>query len=154
MKINISRQKLEKIIVIMCWLLMPVYLYFVIKLTLRGRHMSQRKMILWPFWEYRKLFESTRPFYWVKQIFCNIIMLLPWGLMLSFMNERFRSAKRILLAGAGFSFWIEMTQFILKRGHFELDDLMNNTLGALIGYGIYVLIERKLLSRLSGEKNE
>lgn len=154
MKNNISRQKTEKIIVVICWLLMPIYLYFVIKLTLRGRGFKHRRINLWPFWEVRKLLETGAYSYWIKQIFNNIIMLLPWGLMLSFMSEKLRCFKRIIMVGFGFSLCIETTQFFTRRGLFELDDLFHNTLGALIGYGIYLLADRLLLSRLSDEKNE
>jgi glycopeptide antibiotics resistance protein len=154
MKINVSRQKVEKIIVILCWGLMPIYLFFVIKLTLKGRHYAHRNLILWPLWEYRKLFTSTRKFYWVKQIFNNIIMLLPWGLMLSFINEKVRGVKQIIIAGFGLSFCIEATQFITRRGTFELDDLFNNTLGTLWGFGIYLLVEKLILSRMTSEKKE
>lgn len=154
MKINISRQKVERIIIVLCWLLMPIYLYFVIKLTLKGRHYAYRTVIIWPFWEYRKLFTSARKIYWVKQIFNNIIMLLPWGLMLSFMTNWVRSLKHILIAGFGLSLCIEITQFITKRGTFEIDDLINNTMGALIGFGIYLLVDRFILTHLQSEKYE
>ena len=35
---------------------------------------------------------------------------------------------------------IEFFQLILKRGMFELDDIIDAIIGALIGYGIYVII--------------
>lgn len=78
-------------------------------------------------------------------------MLLPWGLMLSFMTNRVRRVKHILIAGFGLSLCIEITQFITKRGTFEIDDLINNTMGALIGFGIYLLVDRLILSRLHSE---
>lgn len=154
MKINITRQKTEKIIVVLCWLLMPIYLFFVIKLTLKGRHSAYRVMVIQPFWEYRKLYSSTRKYYWVKQIFNNIIMLLPWGLMLSFITEKVRSVKRMIIAGLSLSVCIEMTQLVTRRGIFELDDLFNNTLGALLGFGIYLLVEKFILSHMPVEKKE
>jgi glycopeptide antibiotics resistance protein len=81
-------------------------------------------------------------------------MLLPWGLMLSFINEKVRSVKQIIIAGFGLSFCIETIQFITRRGTFELDDLFNNTLGTLWGFGIYLLVEKLILSSMTNEKKE
>lgn len=35
---------------------------------------------------------------------------------------------------------IEGTQFVLKRGVVEFDDIFNNTLGTLIGYGLIMAL--------------
>jgi glycopeptide antibiotics resistance protein len=42
--------------------------------------------------------------------------------------------------GAGISLSIEVLQLFLRRGYSELDDVMHNTLGCLIGYGLYFII--------------
>lgn len=35
--------------------------------------------------------------------------------------------------------FIEVLQLISKRGIFEIDDIINNTLGCMIGYGIVMI---------------
>ena len=44
-----------------------------------------------------------------------------------------------LLAGAGFSLFIETVQLIGRVGIFETDDLLFNTLGAILGFMFYKL---------------
>lgn len=64
----------------------------------------------------------------------NIVWFVPMGLYL----EKYFNMKwfEILAAGFGFSLFIEVMQFVLGTGVSELDDLVLNTLGAVIGGGI------------------
>ena len=39
-----------------------------------------------------------------------------------------------------FSLIIELIQLVTRRGLFEFDDIIHNTLGAVIGFGIYALL--------------
>jgi glycopeptide antibiotics resistance protein len=45
-----------------------------------------------------------------------------------------------LLFGLGISVSIETLQFFLKRGFAEVDDVMHNIAGCVIGYGVYKLV--------------
>ena len=45
------------------------------------------------------------------------------------------------MIGGGTSVSIETMQFFLKRGFSEVDDVMHNKMGCLIGYGIYKLLK-------------
>lgn len=47
---------------------------------------------------------------------------------------------RALLIGTCLSIGIEALQFIFIRGFSELDDVMHNTLGCVIGYGLFRLL--------------
>ena len=53
-------------------------------------------------------------------------------------GKRFR---KVLLAGAGLSLAIEIIQLLLPDSVTDIDDLMLNTLGVAIGYGIYTLVK-------------
>jgi glycopeptide antibiotics resistance protein len=76
-------------------------------------------------------------------------MLLPMGVLLPILmgcdrkNKRF---GRVIFSGFFTSFTIEVLQLIGRRGLFEFDDMFHNTLGVMIGYGIYWLV-KVLLSR-------
>lgn len=63
----------------------------------------------------------------------NIICFIPIGLLC---GKRWRG----ILIGLGFSLFIEIMQLITKRGYFQIDDLINNTIGTLIGVIISWLI--------------
>ena len=47
--------------------------------------------------------------------------------------------KKSFLVGALTSIFIEMGQMIFKVGEFQISDLTYNTVGAVIGGGVYVL---------------
>ena len=64
----------------------------------------------------------------------NIAMFVPLGVLLPLAVRLFRRWYWMLAAGAGVSFVIEALQYILKRGQADVDDLICNTLGAMLGY--------------------
>lgn len=69
----------------------------------------------------------------------NIIMFMPLGFLLPFIWEKFRSINNILCTGLGFSLAIEFCQLFNHRAT-DIDDLMMNTLGAILGYLIWVCV--------------
>lgn len=85
---------------------------------------------------------------WQLLIF-NIIMFIPFGILLPLVNKKFKNMKYTALLGAIFTLLIESIQYIYNIGVFEVDDLLNNFVGVLIGYGIVMTI----LSIMNREKN-
>lgn len=80
----------------------------------------------------------------------NILMLVPLGFLLPLISKKFNSVKKILLVAFTFTAFIELFQLITRRGIFELSDLLNNTIGALIGYFIVrVFLELKESKKVS-----
>jgi len=67
-------------------------------------------------------------------------MLVPFGILLPLLSRRFR--KFLWLVGASFlmTLVIETIQLITGYGIFDLDDIFNNVVGAIIGYGIVMTI--------------
>ena len=63
----------------------------------------------------------------------NVVVFMPVGILL---GCAFRHMKwwKVLLIGGGISFSIEAMQYFFKRGFAEVDDMMHNTLGCVIGY--------------------
>ncbi|MFR2190096.1 MAG: VanZ family protein, partial [Blautia sp.] len=49
---------------------------------------------------------------------------------------------RVMLLGFSFSLLVECTQLVTRVGTFDVDDLMLNTLGAVIGYLFFALCDR------------
>lgn len=74
-----------------------------------------------------------------KQILGNIIMFIPIGFYIPIINNK-KKFKEVVLAGFIFSVGIELTQFIINTiiGYnyrsTDVDDIILNTLGAIIGY--------------------
>ncbi|MGO0882387.1 VanZ family protein [Clostridioides difficile] len=69
----------------------------------------------------------------------NIIMFMPLGFLLPLIWERFRNFTSILWTGLGFSLSIEICQLFNRRTT-DIDDLMMNTIGAILGYFIWICI--------------
>jgi glycopeptide antibiotics resistance protein len=76
----------------------------------------------------------------------NILVFVPFGFMLPLLWERARGWRRALLAGFALSFGIEAVQLTvsLRVGYAyrvtELDDVLLNVLGVLLGYLLYRLV--------------
>jgi glycopeptide antibiotics resistance protein len=64
----------------------------------------------------------------------NIVMFMPMGILLPLLYKRFDSVICCLSAGFIGSGMIELIQLVTHRGYCELDDILCNTAGALIGY--------------------
>ena len=68
----------------------------------------------------------------------NVAMFLPLGVLLPLAVKRFQRWYWMLAAGAGISLVIEGLQHFLSRGQADVDDLICNTLGAMLGYCLIV----------------
>lgn len=75
----------------------------------------------------------------IGQNLLNVLLFVPVGFLLGcgFLNMTW---KRALLTGCGLSVVIEILQLLSHKGCCEVDDVLHNTLGCLIGYGTYIAI--------------
>jgi glycopeptide antibiotics resistance protein len=116
--------------------IIAIYITFVLYMTLLNRKIGKSidyKLDL--FWSYKEMLRVSEKYYF-KEIVLNIALFVPFGFLLPMMFEKLTSIKTILLLAFIFSLFIETSQLVFKIGLFELDDLFDNTLGAVIGYGI------------------
>ena len=75
----------------------------------------------------------------LRNIILNILLFIPFGYLLPSLFPRLRWWQVVLL-GLAFSLCIELLQLITKLGYADVDDLINNTLGAVIGFLCFKLI--------------
>ena len=80
-------------------------------------------------------------------MFLNVLMFVPFGAFLPIYFGRFWKMSTTVLAGAFMSFTIEVLQLFTFRLT-DIDDLIMNTLGTLLGYGIGAIIVHKQKERL------
>lgn len=64
----------------------------------------------------------------------NIIGFSPFGFILPLLTKRFMRFEKITIATFCLSVSFELIQLIFKFGSFDIDDLILNTLGGLLGY--------------------
>lgn len=71
----------------------------------------------------------------------NMIMLMPLGFLLPYIWKGWRSFRKVVAAGFGFSLLIEVFQLFNTRLS-DVDDLVMNTLGAAMGYLVWLVYRR------------
>ncbi|GAE35728.1 VanZ family protein [Halalkalibacter akibai] len=67
----------------------------------------------------------------------NVILFMPLGFLLPTVWKKARRFSFILLAGFLLSLLIEVSQFLFTHRVANVDDVILNTLGAMIGYLIF-----------------
>ena len=72
----------------------------------------------------------------------NISMFIPTGVIMPILYKRLDCFWKVLLAGAGLSFVIEVIQMLFPGSVTDIDDLILNTLGVAVGYGVYAACKR------------
>ncbi len=79
----------------------------------------------------------------LKNIAGNIILFVPLGFMLTLKFDRLNGLFEIVIVGLLSSTFIEITQLSLPIRAFDIDDIILNTLGTVIGF--FVLKATKLI---------
>ncbi|MBS5985017.1 VanZ family protein [Clostridium sp.] len=96
--------------------------------------------------------ESYMVRFWIKNILGNILLLLPLGIFLPMCFKRLRSFKSTVITCALVSLSIEVVKYIsMYFGNFrscDIDDIILNTLGGMIGFIIYKVINKKVDLRI------
>jgi glycopeptide antibiotics resistance protein len=69
----------------------------------------------------------------------NVVAFMPLGFLLPFAFRRFKAVKTFAAAFA-FILIAEVLQLVSRRGVFDVDDLILNMLGSIIGYAAYRLL--------------
>lgn len=75
----------------------------------------------------------------------NALLLVPFGAMLPFLCKKMEKWQNIFLAGLAFSLLMELSRFPGRSA--GTGGLVLNVLGALAGYGLFLLVRR-----LAGER--
>ncbi|MCR5755499.1 MAG: VanZ family protein [Acetatifactor sp.] len=70
----------------------------------------------------------------------NIMLFVPYGFLGACTLLTARNFFPCLFLGLFTSVEIEYMQMVTKRGFFQIDDILTNTLGAVIGYFIFMMI--------------
>ncbi|MEC3618680.1 VanZ family protein [Bacillus subtilis] len=107
-----------------------------------------------PFYFLLDIYHEGLQYYVIRSIGGNLILLLPVGLLFPLLFAKLNNVKRILLTGFFISLFIELIQLTFSvyirtiYRSFDVDDLILNTLGTLIGYWFFYIL-RMLYEKLS-----
>jgi len=97
---------------------------------------AERCYNLIPFWSYWDYGEQSYFMEMFGEIILNVLLFVPIGFLAGCGLERM-TFKKVLFLGGGLSVFIELLQFIFKKGFCETDDVIHNVLGCMIGYGLW-----------------
>ena len=84
---------------------------------------------------------------WQINILGNILIFVPVGLAWPFCYRKLNTIGKTVLAGGAFSLFIEITQLPFYSRCSDVDDLILNTTGALVGAVIYFGMKRMTAAR-------
>lgn len=143
MSLWIVRKQLTKKIFKMIFLSASIlYGGVVLQKTVFGRTIREPAVILDFLWSYRACLNHELGM--ISQIYLNIMLFIPFGLFSgsAFITDKKRSYIIPLLLGVFLTLSIEFLQFYLQRGTFELDDILNNMIGTVIGVIIVSAIRK------------
>lgn len=122
-------------------LLLIEYLFAIYGATVLFRTTTtDREYNFQPFWSYiNDEVKSDVSLY--SENLMNVVVFIPVGLLagVAFLEMAW---KKVLVIGLGLSVGIEVMQYVFKKGFSEVDDVMHNTLGCAIGYGLWLMIRR------------
>lgn len=141
---NTTRNQKFGWVLFIAYLALLVYLMFFAESL--GRDPEQRE------YAYNlELFKEIKRFYHYREqlgmeaflmnIFGNIVGFMPCGFFLPIVSRRGRKWYNNILLCFGLSLCIEVTQLVFKVGSFDVDDLLLNTLGGILGYITYQIVQ-------------
>ena len=116
--------------------LLSVYIFLLLVFTVFGRSISISAPQVNLFWSYKEWFSGN----WNtgKQILGNIAMFVPLGFLSASLRSR-RTRLSVVIISIATSLLIETLQLVMHRGLFEFDDVLNNTIGGVIGGELYTV---------------
>lgn len=119
-----------------CSALLGMYIYIVIGITMLSRMEEYVSYINLDFFStFNNSFSSK------MYIYENILLFVPLTILLFTLTKAFRKWWVALITGILCSIIIETIQLMAHLGRFEVDDILTNTLGALLGFLLCKILE-------------
>ncbi|HEV7331017.1 MAG TPA: VanZ family protein [Flavisolibacter sp.] len=76
----------------------------------------------------------------------NILLFVPFGLLLPLIIRSTATFSRTVLATILLSVFFEVYQYIARIGKADIDDIILNTVGGATGYALYLMVRRVVRS--------
>ena len=130
-----KKLKVSKVVL---WSIFFIYMIIVLGATIGDRTSGYESVNLHLFSSYKEAYNNFSLGEW-RNIILNILMFVPIGFIMPLLLKKCENWYITYLVGFGITLFIEILQLISKRGIFEIDDIINNTLGCVIGYGIVMI---------------
>lgn len=116
--------------------LLILYIIFILYMTLYVREFKEDPKYSFDlFWSFRKAIKSTRGIAAWEQIIDNILLFVPLAFVLKWV-QIYSKVWHVVLECVAFSILIEGIQYLTGLGFMEIDDVIWNGTGAIIGAAI------------------
>ena len=130
-------------------ILLSLYIVVLLYFTVVGRYSHEE-------YEYQiNFFTSYRWFFQyngeqvLRQLLINFVMLMPVGFLLPVVIKAKHKHLITMALSLLLTVFIETMQLITKCGSFEIDDIINNFIGAVIGMMLYALCSKLIKSKIN-----
>ena len=118
------------------WWMFLTYLLMVLCFTIIFREEKNVAQIsMKPIWEYDSLNYNQ-----IAEAILNVLLFVPLGFLAGAAIRRKRFLKTVGLC-CGISVTIEILQLVLKKGVCNIDDVINNSAGCIVGCGLFLIIK-------------
>lgn len=120
-----------------------VYVGLILFATLINRETSnENEYCIIPFYTYYLFYNGNKDI--MQQALMNVALFYPLGYLMCCTNLSFLHKQKwtIVLIVFLFSSCIEIIQFVFHLGYAEIDDIIHNTLGSVLGMGCYFLFSK------------
>ncbi|HIZ08674.1 MAG TPA: VanZ family protein [Candidatus Eubacterium avistercoris] len=146
------RENKNRKIKIFCNILFGVYLvvlfYFLFFAEMAGRMEEGRtyryNLIL--FKEITRFIKYHDVLGWMpvfQNLIGNILIFLPFGMLVPILSRRYKKFWCVTLLSFELSLAVELIQLITKTGSCDVDDILLNTAGGMIGFACYAWLRRR-----------
>ncbi|MBR1757638.1 MAG: VanZ family protein [Lachnospiraceae bacterium] len=134
------------VVLFMVYLAILLYLLFLSDRYGRTTGFTEYHYNLKPFGEIRRYIlhrESFNTELFLVNIVGNVVAFMPFGFLLPLTSKNLQGFFDVVAIGFLFSLLVETMQLLLMVGTFDVDDLILNVSGVMLGYACYALIYRR-----------
>lgn len=128
------------IILFLIYLICLSYFLFFAEGFGRGRNEYSYNLVL--FHEIKRFLFHYEQLGWkivVLNLAGNVVAFMPFGFFVPRILSRKVNFFKIFIMSFGFSLGVELIQLVTKLGSFDVDDILLNTIGGVLGYFVYKL---------------
>jgi glycopeptide antibiotics resistance protein len=87
----------------------------------------------------------------IENLVGNIIGFTPFGFILPLLSKRFQKLSKVTIATLLLSLTFELIQLVFEFGSFDVDDLILNTFGGILGYILIRIFQMTTINRIQNK---
>lgn len=139
------RIQLGSFILLVLYIAILVYVCFFSEGYGRGDITPYYRYNLVPFKEIRRFYvyrDVVGAGAFITNLFGNVLAFMPFGFFVPVLRAKDRRLIRMAVNTFFLSLFIETVQLVTRVGSFDVDDLILNTLGGILGYVLFYILNR------------